>query len=180
MQELAQTDLGEDYSSMNEAELDQRFDTLIPILSNDEKKAYRDASVEGKQNLLSEFWSTRDPDQSTSVNELRVEYMRRLETANQRFGSTQTSGYKTDRGRVFLVYGKPDEIERNPVSVDVKPYETWYYNSIEGGSYFVFVDKTGFGTYELVHSTVRNEIYDPNWRRFIESSPSGSGGFQGY
>ncbi|MCF7802785.1 MAG: GWxTD domain-containing protein [Candidatus Marinimicrobia bacterium] len=179
MREVASADLGQDYDSMTEAELDETFEALVPILSSKEKKSYKDASKEGKQNLLTEFWEVRDPDQTTDVNELRIEYMRRLETTNERFGGVQTPGYETDRGRVFLVYGEPDEIERNPVSVDVKPYETWYYHSLEGGSQFVFVDKTGFGTYELVHSTVRNEIYDPNWRRFIESSPSG-GSFQGF
>jgi len=166
-----------DYTTMEEDELDETYKTLIPILTEKERRAFKDASEEGKRNLLSQFWKDRDPDQSTEINESRIEYARRLETVNQRFGNIQTAGYKTDRGRVFLVYGRPDEIERNPVSVDVKPYETWYYHSLQGGSEFVFVDKSGFGIYELVHSTARNELYDPNWRRYIESTGSS---YQGY
>lgn len=162
-----------DYSTMEEDELDHTFDTLIPILTGKERRAYKNASKEGKRNLLSHFWKDRDPDPATDVNESRIQYARRLETVNQQFGNVQTPGYKTDRGRVFLVYGQPDEIERNPVSVDVKPYETWYYHSLQGGSEFIFVDKSGFGIYELVHSTARNEMYDPNWRRYIKST----GGF---
>ena len=42
-------------------------------------------------------------------------------------------GWKTDRGRIFILYGEPSEIERFPNQMDTKPYEIWHYNDIEGG-----------------------------------------------
>lgn len=164
----------QNYAGMGEDELDDVFDTLSPILTNREKRNYKRAGIEGKRNLLAEFWDSRDPDPSTSINELQIEYGRRLEHVDQTFGNQQTDSYNTDRGRVYLIYGEPDEVERNPLSVDIKPYETWYYHSVQGGVEFIFVDKTGFGVYELVHSTARNELYDPNWQRFLQT---GSGSF---
>ncbi len=160
------------YAGMSEEELDDAFNTLSPILTNREKRNYRRAGVEGKRNLLGEFWESRDPDPSTSINELQIEYSRRLEHVEQNYGNQQTNSYNTDRGRVYLIYGEPDEVERNPLSVDIKPYETWYYHSVQGGVEFIFVDKTGFGVYELVHSTARNELYDPNWQRFLQTGSS--------
>jgi len=65
------------------------------------------------------------------------------------------------------MYGVPSEIERFPSDLENKPYQIWYYNEIEGGVKFYFVDKTGFGSYELVHSTARNELQDINWQRWI-------------
>ncbi|CUS95440.1 hypothetical protein JGI14_11203 [Candidatus Kryptonium thompsonii] len=71
-------------------------------------------------------------------------------------------------GKVIkAVDGPPDEYERHPSEVDSKPYEIWYYHNIEGGVEFVFVDKSGFSDYILVHSTKRNEIRDDNWRIHI-------------
>lgn len=90
--------------------------------------------------------------------------------ANTRYSTTFKQGWRTDRGRVLLLYGRPDEIERNPSSIDTKPYETWFYYSLDGGVKFIFGDVSGFGEYELMHSTHRNEIQDPNWRARIGSS----------
>ncbi len=74
-------------------------------------------------------------------------------------------GYRADRGRVHIVYGPPDDIERHPNETDSRPYEIWSYNNIQGGVIFVFVQKNSGGDYELVHSTHRNELRDDNWDR---------------
>ncbi|MCW8824752.1 MAG: GWxTD domain-containing protein, partial [Ignavibacteriaceae bacterium] len=76
-------------------------------------------------------------------------------------------GWKTDRGRVFLVYGEPSEIDRHPNETDTRPYVIWIYESIEGGVLFVFGDLTGFSDYQLLHSTKRGELRDDSWRRRI-------------
>ncbi|MCK5738586.1 GWxTD domain-containing protein, partial [bacterium] len=85
-------------------------------------------------------------------------------------------GWKTDRGRVVLIYGLPDEIEHFTFNSTSKPYQIWHYFSAEGGIKFIFVDKRLFGNFELVHSTARKEIYDKDWERWIsptkETSPS--------
>jgi hypothetical protein len=74
-------------------------------------------------------------------------------------------GWRSDRGRVYILYAEPDEIERFPSSENAKPYEIWYYHQIEGSVQFIFVDRTGFGNYRLVHSTKRGELQDEEWER---------------
>jgi hypothetical protein len=93
--------------------------------------------------------------------------MKRVEIANQRFTAMSRPGWKSDRGRVYLTYGEPSEIERFPNQTDSKPYEIWYYNELEGGVVFVFADITGFSSYQLVHSTLRGELRDDDWARRI-------------
>ena len=69
------------------------------------------------------------------------------------------------RGRVVIMYGTPDDIERHPSETETRPYEIWSYNNIQGGVIFVFVQRNTAGDYELVHSTHRNELHDENWDR---------------
>jgi len=74
-------------------------------------------------------------------------------------------GYRTDRGRVYIMYGPPDDNERHPNESDMRPYEIWSYHNIQGGVIFVFVQRSSTSEYELVHSTHRNELHDENWDR---------------
>lgn len=88
--------------------------------------------------------------------------------ATERYSNYTRKGWRTDRGRVFILYGKPDEVERHPSEGVIKPYEIWYYYQIENGVQFVFVDKNGFSDYELVHSTKRGEFTDEGWERYLQ------------
>ena len=77
-------------------------------------------------------------------------------------------GWKTDRGRVYVLYAEPDEVQRFPSSENAKPYEKWNYNQIESGVLFVFIDLTGYGDYTLVHSTKRGELQDESWQQRLQ------------
>jgi GWxTD domain-containing protein len=120
-------------------------------------------SDEGRREFLAKMWSELEAGRDGRPPINREEYLRRVEIANQRYHAMQKDGWKTDRGRVFIVYNVPDDVERIPSGEQSKPYEVWHYNSIEDGVKFVFVDRTGFGDYVLVHSTKRGEIQDENW-----------------
>jgi hypothetical protein len=72
-------------------------------------------------------------------------------------------GYRSDRGRVHIMYGVPDDVERHPNETDMRPYEVWSYHAIQGGVVFVFVQRSTGGDYELLHSTHRNELHNENW-----------------
>jgi hypothetical protein len=72
-----------------------------------------------------------------------------------------------NRGRVLLLYGEPEEIERFPSSNEARAYLIWHFFEIEGGVEFVFVDLKNSGDMELVHSTARNELQDPAWQRWL-------------
>ena len=148
------------------------FAPMKYIAGDKEIRRFKKSDVEGKRAIITQFWNHRDPDPTTLVNEAQVDFNQRLQYVEQQFATPRQSGYKTDMGRIFLIYGPPSEIERFPSSIEAKPYQIWRYFEIEGGVEFVFVDKTGFGMMELVHSTARNELQDYQWQRWISPTSS--------
>ncbi len=156
------------YSRLSEAEMDQEFDKAKYIASNDEKKIFKNLNAKGKIEFLVEFWRQRDADPNTPQNEFKIKYFEMVEYAQVNFRTKFKEGWKSDRGRVLLMYGFPDDIERSPSESGKKPYEMWTYNSLDGGSIFVFADLRGFGEYELLHSTYRKELNQPDWQRQVE------------
>ena len=163
------SDLGymsSEFGVFTEEECDDLFSKSKIIAKSDEIDQYEDLdSLSQKRKFLFQFWQRRDEDPSTPYNEFKTIYLTRVESANTRFRTMTSEGYKTDRGRIFVRLGEPDEIERHPNKIDSKPYEVWYYNQIEGGVHFIFGDFTGFNFYELLHSTMRGELQDPDWAR---------------
>lgn len=154
------------YDVMTEAQIDKEFETTKYIVSKEEKNTYKKLDLVGKKQFIKEFWIKRDQDPSTRKNEYREKYLASVEYANKNFGGFQ-DGWKSDRGRILLLYGEPDEIERSPFSSETKPYQIWKYYSIQGGVEFIFADKRSFGNFELVHSSARGELNDPSWDRWI-------------
>ncbi len=129
---------------------------------------YKLTDTKQKQKYLFSFWRKRDPDLTTRENEYLNEYLERAKFANKRFKEYRKKGVNTDRGRIYLKYGKPDKIERKQNDYYNKPYIVWEYYNIEGGVYFIFADVNGLGNYELLNSTKRGERHDPNWMNRIK------------
>lgn len=155
---------------MSDEELNDIFDKCKYIATSVEVDKYeRIKTTEGKREFLFNFWKDRDYDPSTPENEFYKQYLAKISLSNQKYGSLSRVGWKTDRGRIFIMYGDPSEIERFPNQVDSKPYEIWHYNELEGGVVFVFGDLTGFSDYTLLHSTLRGELRDDNWMRRIST-----------
>lgn len=170
----AQTEHTQDYSEdaeyllMDEKTLDMHFQYARYIATRAEEKAYKKLNVEGKRTYLKNFWKKRDTDPSTPENEFKEEYYNRIRLANQRFSSPSKEGWRTDRGRVLILYGPPDDTQRNPFGSGTKPYEIWIYHKIEGGVEFIFIDESGYGDYKLVHSTAINEMHDEQWESRLQ------------
>lgn len=159
--------LSEYYKSLDEKALDEEFYSASYLATKEEREIFKTLDLEAKRDFLVKFWNARDPQPETVRNELRDKHLERLHYANQHFGGFR-EGWKTDRGRILLKYGKPDEVEKTPSTGEGRGFEIWRYLHIEGGLIFVFVDKGGYGDLELVHSNARGEIYDPDWRRWVE------------
>ena len=138
----------------------------ITLASVERHPVYPGSSGESELTRLKDMVSTRSP---ASAREWLRKYFERVKKANTQYTTIQQKGWKTDRGRVLLVFGEPSEIERYPNQVDTKPYEIWNYHELEGGVIFVFADLTGFSDYQLIHSTKRGEISDPNWQSKINT-----------
>jgi GWxTD domain-containing protein len=156
------------FGVMSAEELDDLFTKCKFIATKTEVDQYESLSGEqGKREFMQKFWDSRDQNQNDNMNKFYQDYLKRIKESNQKFRAGKKEGWKTDRGRVYLVYGEPSEIERYPNETQARPYEIWHYNDIEGGAIFVFGDLTGFSDYQLLHSTKRGELRDDNWTRRI-------------
>ncbi|HEY6191236.1 MAG TPA: GWxTD domain-containing protein [Bacteroidota bacterium] len=153
-----------EYVVMGDSALDREFACAKYVASDLEQQQYKTLTdVPAKRKFLFEFWRRRDIDPMTPTNEYKEEYFHRIDYAVRNLTVGQREGWKTDRGRVYIVYGPADEVERFPSSGESLPYEIWHYNNLQGGVIFVFVDRTGMGEYEQVHSTHRDELHDESW-----------------
>jgi GWxTD domain-containing protein len=92
------------------------------------------------------FWKRRDPTPDTPDNEFRDEFFARVRYAEEQF-SVLGPGWRSDRGRIYIQFGPPDQVESRPMNLDAPAYEVWTYTRPERR--FVFVDYDGFGRYEL-------------------------------
>jgi len=121
------------------------------IAKNDELdvlKEYRDAPASEQKEALEAFWKRRDPTPGTDRNENMIMYYRRIDYANANFDDGLRKGWRSDQGRIYIVYGPPDELERHTWDRSYShPYQVWHYYSISRS--FVFVDFDGYGRYQL-------------------------------
>jgi GWxTD domain-containing protein len=162
--------LTKDLNALNGEELSKEFEVARYVATEDEIEMFSQIETEsGKRDFLATFWAAVGQGRLERPPIGRDEYLSRVEAATEKFTAFGKEGWLTDRGRVYVLYGKPDEIERSPSSLGgSKAYEVWRYYSIEDGVEFVFVNRTGYGEYQLVHSTKRGELRDDLWDRFLQ------------
>lgn len=160
--------VAEVYNDFTKEELLLEFSMARYIATRTEEQVFENLENENAmKKYLTEFWNRRDKAADVTPGLSRNNFLRNTEYANQHFGFLGKDGWKSDRGRVILMYGQPDEFERFPNSMDLLPYVTWYYLNLEGGAQFIFADLDGFGEYQLIHSTYRKELQNPNWQSLI-------------
>ncbi|RMG66693.1 MAG: GWxTD domain-containing protein [Calditrichaeota bacterium] len=128
-------------------DLDLALEQLRYIAREDSIRYFRNKSFEEKQAFFQRFWKRMDPNPETEKNELMDEYYRRVNYANRYFTSPGEAGWKSDRGRIFIKFGQPDDVERHPFEINSQPFEIWRYYSLR--KTFLFIDRTGFGDYYL-------------------------------
>ena len=157
--------LKSEYATMNEKTLEKEFDISQYIMSDQDINKFDNFnSLDDKRKFMYTFWKSRNTNPNSPVLEKKIEYFKRLNEANKTYKEAYKEGWKTDRGRIFIIYGKPDDIERFPFEADKKSYEIWKYNSVEGGGECVFIERQpSTGVYWLVHSTFRNELRNELW-----------------
>src|SRR5207253_2254915 len=115
------------------------------IISDEQRKAFlRLSTDEERQNFIEQFWMRRDPTPDTEENEFKEEHYRRIAYANEHYASG-IPGWKADRGRIYITFGPPDEIDSHPSGgtysrptaegggeTTTFPFEDWRYRYIEG------------------------------------------------
>ena len=140
----------------NIVDLDQAIEQMRYIARRDGVKKILSTPPERRREAFLKFWKENDPTPGTDANELMEEYYRRVNYANvsfQGFGEV----WKTDMGMVYIVFGAPNEIERNPFNRyasfyqgrTVKASEVWTYYELN--RQFLFFDETGYGDYRMVY-----------------------------
>jgi len=135
------------------------------IITGEERAAWKRLKTdEEREQFIEQFWLRRDPTPDTIDNEYKDEHYERIAYANEHFASG-IPGWKSDRGRIYIMYGKPDEIESHPSggtydrpieegggTTSTFPFETWRYRYIEGiGNEVIleFVDPSMSGEYRM-------------------------------
>lgn len=141
---------------------------LYPIATNVEREFFdnRMKYVEDDQlqRYFYAFWLARNPNNPEAAWK---NYEKLVAMVQERFGSKQVKGYRTDRGRVYLQYGQPNEIMEVPSDPTTVPYEIWHYYYLDDQSNvkFVFYDPSLVGNdYELLHSNKYGEPHDTSWK----------------
>ena len=171
---LPQRELSEKERERRSKKLEQELQTAYKkwlqedvayILTGEEKEAFLHLnSDEEREQFIEQFWLRRDPTPDTVENEFREEHYRRIAYANERFSSGKP-GWRTDRGRIYIAWGPPDEIESHPSggayyrpieegggSTSTYAFEIWRYRYLEGVGQEVileFVDPSMSGEYRL-------------------------------
>jgi GWxTD domain-containing protein len=125
----------------------ESFDVLRYIADEGEMQRLRMASPQERKRLWDEFWAERDPLPETEINEFKEQFFNRVRVANEMFSGVRP-GWQTDQGRIYIINGDPDEVTRDNYSAWGHPMVIWYYNRLQ--LQFVFVDRRGFGEYELM------------------------------
>ncbi len=127
------------------------------IIPEDSSDKYLDASLEEQKKYFRNFWTSRDPNPNSAINEILEEYFRRVNYSNKEYSTFNNNGWLSDRGRILIKFGSPEDIERHPFELNRSPYVVWRYFSLR--KVFVFSDRSGFGDYQLLP-----EYYDQEWR----------------
>jgi GWxTD domain-containing protein len=138
------------------------------IISDEERGVFKALkNEEEREAFIDQFWARRDPDPRSHDNSFKEEHYRRIAYANQNYASG-IPGWRTDRGRIYIMYGKPDELESHPTggsynrpfnegggTTSTYPFEKWWYRHIDGVGDDIeieFVDRSFSGEYRMAMS----------------------------
>jgi GWxTD domain-containing protein len=159
------------FDAMDETELDAAKDPLMLIAESGELSKYsKDLSLRGKRKFMVEFWHKRDQTPETADNEIRQRFYDAVAYANKTYGEkgrASISGWKTDRGRIYVRNGAPEELLQRPQAGRSPPYEVWRFRSPKD-RYYIFIDRAnGLGNYQLVYSNDLKEPGQLNWQELL-------------
>jgi GWxTD domain-containing protein len=159
------------FEAMREEELELAKEPLVIVAESGElSKWSKDLSLRAKRRFLVDFWKRRDQTPDTPVNESRQLFYEAVAYADKNFGEkgrVSAPGWRTDRGRIYVKYGSPEEQLDRVLAGRAVPYQVWRYRQGRD-RYYVFADRSnGIGIYQLVHSNDVKEIGVPNWRGIV-------------
>ena len=121
------------------------------ISAPEKKEFFKLTTDEQRDHFVVEFWERRNPNAGSKENTFKEEHYRRIAFTNEHFAAS-VPGWKTDRGHVYIVYGPPDSIVKDPSAGTTPAQELWNYRHIQGSAYVTlkFVDRCACGRFELM------------------------------
>ncbi len=163
---------GADLPARHQQWLDEE---VVYIITRTEKDVFLKLTTDRERDLFIEaFWKHRDPTPGTPENEFKTEHYRRINYANHFFGRQgPRPGWKTDRGRVYIILGEPNDIQRFDAKTQTYPAEVWFYQDkaalgLPPGFHLVFFQDGGIGESKLYspardgpQSLLTNQDFDP-------------------
>ena len=157
--------LASEWSVKTGDDLEHELELSDVLASSAERQIRKEMQTErAKQRYLYRFWQSRDTKPNTVINERLQLFREMYDRANKLYSNAMIKeGWKTDRGITLLKYGRATQVERFIQTIDTKPYEIWFYQNIQGGAKFYFVDWQLMQNHKLVHSTAIGEIRDEKW-----------------
>ncbi len=142
--------------SLIKNDFEYAVEQLKYIIAKEDKQALMAAPEPERTAAFEAWWKKKDPTPTTTENEFREEYYRRIRYTEQYYSTINREGWLTDRGSIYIRWGEPDQIDRYPFELGRKPYQIWYYYSQR--RQFYFVDDRGDGDFQLQYP------YDGDWR----------------
>lgn len=155
--EMEMSDVAKEYYFQIEALLNVR-----------QLQVFESLDEEGKKNFAQVFWISRDPNPMTPINEDLELFAERMDFVDSHFSSGFEAGYESDRGRIYIKNGGPEERTIVPADDHYVPNEIWVYWRY--GWKYIFADISGHGLYELIYSNDPNETNHPNWERYTSEN----------
>ena len=150
-----------------EKEAGQYYQRIEYLASGRQMDTYKTLDSIGRREFLRQFWKARDTDTKTPQNEALIEHVRRCAYADAQFSehvSNGLQGSRTDRGRIYIKFGDPEESETKSMQMGSKPVLIWRYT---GGQKFIFMDLTGAGRYDLIYTNAAGERSNHNWQKLL-------------
>lgn len=164
--------LHEYFSGLSDQELVELFDGIVVWFGNEGyRRTYAGLTPEGKRNFLVDYFEHAAPSLVGSEEYALDVYVERAHYVNENYtekvGREQRVGWRTDRGRIYLLRGQPNRMVQRTFPVDnAPPYEIWTYE-VGAGFVYLFVDETKFNHYRLIYSTDPGEPALPNWQQRV-------------
>ena len=121
------------------------------IIRSQERQSFLNlTSDRARDQFVASFWERRNPSPGSQENAFKEEHYRRLAFANEHFAAG-IPGWKTDRGRIYIIYGPPDSIAAHPLASTESALEVWFYRHLRGKDSvsLKFVDACRCGDYHL-------------------------------
>jgi GWxTD domain-containing protein len=161
---------GDYFASLSDEELERTFGGVAVLITDTERVTFEAFPPDAKRRYLTEFFRHRDPDPASVGNQFLDDYIERVATIRARYeervGTEERLPWFTDRGRIYLVYGEPEErlVNYSPTEFGTPggvigsggfagepPYEIWRYQTT--GFVYLFIESDQFGNWRLIYST---------------------------